>query len=576
MAGIYGILLKANEERKIYRHFYNAEFAHTVQEEIKGSDFTFGRSVLDKFNEDRFLYQNRDYVICFEGINYSSIKNPEDFIKAYEQDNTSFLTALKGNFSGFIFSKKHGQLLLFNDPLSTKDIYYFHDPKYGFAFSSEMHVLSKILRQNDIPIHYDYDGIYAMALYGQMFDDFTLVKQIKRMPYGSRIDYKVSSSIFKQKKYFRLQKDIVPQKLDDIIERIDELMLQAVEREWEKDRENGYQSHFALLSGGLDSRINILLAKELGFDKITGYTYGDSGSSDVRIAQQVGKENLYAHLQYNLDNGKYMLENILENYVKATDGLTFFMSNATIYNAFSKLNLQPYGLVHSGQIGDAIAGSLIKEGFDFEAKKSRIGLTGFVKNKSLLEKPAFLKELINRYQHTDYEIFAYEQRVCTATLMGDNVFNNFIDHASPFYDDELLSYSLSIPNKYKINQRLFFSWLQKKHPKVLDYKWERIGLKPNNKYKINHGRFFKKYVNGAKKYLGLKYDNMNPYDTWFRKAPELLEQLDTIFKAHLVLLEDHPELQKDLSKIYRNNIFAYRNKFAALTVLLGLKLHFES
>jgi len=41
-------------------------------------------------------------------------------------------------------------------------------------------------------------------------------------------------------------------------------MVQAVRREWSKDKEYGYKM-FSTLSGGLDSRANVMLARELGF-----------------------------------------------------------------------------------------------------------------------------------------------------------------------------------------------------------------------------------------------------------------------------------------------------------------------
>jgi len=44
-------------------------------------------------------------------------------------------------------------------------------------------------------------------------------------------------------------------------------------------------------------------------------------------------------------------------------------------------------------------------------------------------------------------------------------------------------------------------------------------------------------------------------------------------KLHFVKDE---QLKKVLLKIYKDNIFEYRNKFAVITVLLAIKLHFYS
>lgn len=575
MAGFYGVLLKENSEKNIYKYFFNHQFHNINQEEINFDNFIFGRSVINKFNNDRFIFENENYIICFEGINYGNIKKPQDFINHYEKTGDRFISLLRGNFSGFLFSKKENKAIVFNDQLATKDIYYYYDRKTGFAFASEMHVLSKLLRNNNIKITQNEDAIYSMALYGQMFDEFTYAKEIKRMPYGSVISFNLDSRQIKVNKYFNFKKEIKETHLNEVVENIDSFICNSIREEWQKDKDEGYSQHFALISGGMDSRVNCMLAKKLGFNNINTYTYGNPNSSDVKIANKISKENFYSHLQYNLYNGDFLIKNILNDYVKSTDGLTHFTANAIIYNAMRRVNVKNYGLVHSGQLGDTVSGSFLKPNFNFKLNKDKIGLTGFVKNPNLLTKLSFLDELTNRYNLTDYELFAYEQRQVNGTLIGDRVFNNFIDQVSPFYNIELLEYTLSLPIKFKINQRLYFEWLKKKHPEILEYKWEKIGLKPNNTFNIKYGYLGRKYFNGAKKYFNLKYDNMNPIGTWFKENPSLLKEYDLVFKENIHLL-NNKEIEQDLSDIYDDSIFAFRNKFAALTAVLAIKLHFYS
>lgn len=107
MAGIYGILLKDFHQVSVCDNFYNSSFRNTIQEEITVNKFRFGRSVLNKFNDDRFLYENDSYVICFEGINYSHLKKPQNIIDAYENKGKDFIKTLKGTFSvTYLINKK--------------------------------------------------------------------------------------------------------------------------------------------------------------------------------------------------------------------------------------------------------------------------------------------------------------------------------------------------------------------------------------------------------------------------------------------------------------------------------------
>lgn len=572
MAGIYGILLKNSNQKEIFKHFYNSDFSNVIREEVEYDNFRFGRSVLNKFQNDRFLFENEEFILCSDGINYSQITSPEHFIKAYKEHGKAFISNLKGSFSGFIFSKSTHETTIFNDILSTRVLYYYFDPDQGFAFSSEMHVLSKILRASGISLNYDYDGIYAVALYGQSFYNFTTVKEIKRLNYGSTLVFDPVQGKCQESSYFKFKREEKKLSLPEVIEEMDRLLVDAVKEEWEKDSANNYE-HFGLISGGMDSRVNLMLAKSLGFERINTYTYGDPESSDIKIAQQIAKENFYSHGQFNLFNGKFFIENTLDRYVRATDGLTYFTANAVIYNAFKPLNFQQYGLVHSGQLGDTATGSFIKPNFDFEANLDKIGVTGFVKQKELLPKIPFLKDIVQQYNHSDNDEFTYEQRQVNGTLMGDKLFNNFIDIASPFYDRAFLELMLKTPTNFKINQQIYFEWLKVKHPEITNYKWDKIGLKPNSAFNIKYGRLAKRYINGGKKYMGLPYDSMSPVNTWLKTDPTILDHFDRLFNENIELIKD-AELRTDLTQIYGDDTFEFRNRFSVLTVLLGIKMHF--
>jgi len=574
MAGIYGILLNNNKQSKIYKKFYNTSFQNTLQEEIIWEGFVFGRSVLNKFENDRFLYEDEHYIVCFEGINYSPIKSPSDFISAYLERGENFISELKGTFSGFLFLKNEEKIIVFNDPLSTKNIYFFFDKKAGFVFASEMHVLTKLLRINKISISIDIQAVYSLALYGQMFDEYTLANEVKRLKYGSHLTFDVEKNEIIKKSYYHFQKKETSQNFNDIIHITDKLMIDSIKNKWKKDHDNNYNHHLALISGGMDSRVNTLIAKKIGFDNINGYTYGDPSSSDIKIAGKIAEDNFKSHLQLNLTNGDFFIEDILENYVKASDGLTTFTANGIIFYAMSRIETNTYGLMHSGQIGDLVFGSYVQPNINLKKDQSKIGISGFIENKKLISKLPIVKSLIERYDNQNFELFGYEQRIINGTFFGDRMFSNFIDQESPFYNLELINYSLTIPDTLKLNEKIYFDWLKLKHPYVLNYKWEKIGLKPNTNIKINYGRLLKKYYNGAKKHFKLHYDNMNPIEIWFKKNPNLLIEFDKIFNDNIDLIEDR-ELKNDLYEIYNGYIFAHRNKFAVLTALLAVKLHFQ-
>jgi asparagine synthase (glutamine-hydrolysing) len=528
---------------------------------------------LSKFKSDRFFYENENFILSFEGINYNSFSSPEDFLERFLKTGVDFISKIEGVFSGFIFSKQTETIQVFNDSLGTKNIFYFYDSKLGFAFSSEMHVLSKVLRENNIGLNYNTDAIYSLALYGQVFDDQTVVNEINRLEYGTIMSFDLKTKALNKQIYYFIDKPINNTiNLQDAISEIDRLMLKSVEREWQKDLTEN-KKHLTLISGGMDSRVNALLACELGFDKINSYTYGAPNSSDVRISNIIAKDNFYAHSQLNLNNGLYLSDFIMENYIIPSDGLSIYTPIATMQNALKRMNFSDYGVLHSGQVGDVVFGSFVRENFDIQKNKDKIGLTGNIKHKNLIEKIESLNNILDRYQDKNYELYSYEQRQINGTLTGDRVASNYIDHISPFYNRELIDFMFSLPAKFKVDQNIYFKWLEERHPKILKYEWEKIGFKPNKPLKRRYGGLIKKYVNGGKKYFNLPYDSMNPISNWVSQEKSMLENLNSIFESHISLLSDK-ELQKDLTLIYQDDIFEYRNKFSTITVLLSLKLHF--
>lgn len=245
--------------------------------------------------------------------------------------------------------------------------------------------------------------------------------------------------------------------------------------------------------------------------------------------------------------------------MRATDGLTYFTANAVI-NAMKQLNFQNMSVLHSGQMGDTSTGSNHRSEFDFENKIDRISVTNFINQKHILPKLGFLKEIIEHYNHTDFDLFAFEQTQVNGILMGDKVFNNFIDLVSPFYDKQFLKLMLTVPSEYKKDQLIYFEWLKVKHPQILKYQWKRIGMRPDLRIKLCYGRMIRRYVNGAKKLSGLKYDSMHPITIWTKGNPSILQYFQHLFDTHIELIEDK-EVRQNLTDAYKDTLLNIETSF---------------
>ena len=90
-------------------------------------------------------------------------------------------------------------------------------------------------------------------------------------------------SIEKHQKYSNKKIDL---SYSDALFQINELMEKSITSNWNKDKEYT-NKHISLLSGGMDARVNVLIAKELGFNDITTITFGQLKSKDIKYAQEL-------------------------------------------------------------------------------------------------------------------------------------------------------------------------------------------------------------------------------------------------------------------------------------------------
>jgi len=570
MAGIYGVVSRENLDidTPIYEYFYTSHFAHSVNEEIYFKHCVFGRSVINKFLNDRTLFQDDELIIGFEGIFFNK-EDEQSFntIKRwYQQIGPDFVKKIKGQFSGFIYDKILDKLIVFSDHLSTKPLYLYKS-KAIFIFASEFKVITQLLKKLSIKKELDYDGVYSMLTFGYMLDNITLEKNTKKMKHSTVLevdkDFKAT-----EKQYFSYKKEQnLTLKKKDIIEKIDTLLLKSVEQCWGKDSEYGYK-HYSFLSGGLDSRVNVFLAKELGYRDILTLTFSQSGSSDQKIAQKIAEDESFQHVFYPLDNGTFLEQN-LRHFVKANDGLVIFNGSAAGYDILSSFDENRFGALHTGQIGDLLFGSYVKKNFDV-----RQGLAS--DRFALLKEITFFEEYTNRYRGNP-ELFGYEQRVMNGTFNGDRTLSHFTDVVSPFYDKELISFCLSIPDVFKQGEAIYLDWFNTKHKKIAKYQWESAGVKPKNIVFVKLAKFIKRYKNAVLRRTGLQINDMNPFDLWLKNNKKIVDNLDKSFDDTIGLVTDSglKEILKDM--YYKDDTYSHygrNNKFLVITLLLSMELHF--
>jgi len=305
MAGFTAIICKNKDidskhsfrKKNVYRHEQNH-----LANSVKSEKFVIEHFTNNKFNDDKILAEDATYIIGIEGVilNLKNLKaetkqtNIFDVVKSlYESSGIDFVKRLKGSFSGFIYSKKDQKWQIFTDPIGSKRLFYFQNEDY-FIFASELRDISFQLNSMGIQNSLNHQAAYLLLTYGYMIEDISLIDNVKRIHAGTILSYQ--NELISTNEYFHLRNiKQTKDSSDEIIEKMDQLFSNAIKMEFEKDKEYGYK-HIATLSGGLDSRMTVLMAHKLGYTEQLNFTFSQSEYLDEKIAKVVqlwwhGKES---------------------------------------------------------------------------------------------------------------------------------------------------------------------------------------------------------------------------------------------------------------------------------------------
>ena len=552
------------------QYCYETNYLHR---KIESNNFIVEQFTNSKFLKDKILEEDNAFLIGTEGV----ILNLTDLQKKYDDENTfdlikkmylaekeNFIKQLKGDFSIFIFDKKVEKWLIFTNQTGSKRIYYFENSDY-FIFSSELKEISFLLSNLKIEKNLNTAAAYMLLTCGFMLEDNTIIDDVKRLTAGNYLVFENKKNEIKE--YFHLRNiSHTSDTKAEIIEKMDALFSEAVRLEFEKDKEYNYK-HIATLSGGLDSRMTILIAHKLGYTQQLNFTFSQSDYLEEKIAKHIASDYLHDFLFHSLDGGSYLKD--VDEIAYYNDALIIYAGAAQVLHAIKDINFANYGLIHTGQIGDAVLGSFLSKPYPVPPT-AEMG----VYSKQLVSKIQPFFETIKQKYPTE-ELYKFYNRAFSCALNGNFYFDIVSQTTSPFLDVDFLIYCYSIPEKYKYKEQIYIDWLAAKHPEFANYVWEKTGISPLKSNSIKKYFDVKYYLRMSKKFFdkmsGTMKSGMNPFDLWLKENTELKKNIDDYFYKNICLVNDE-NLQNDCKFLYENGNSL--DKFNCLTLLAALKLHF--
>lgn len=562
-----------------------------VVNRIESENFQLERRVVDKFMNDRVFAEAAGYIVVIEGIilnnhdlmaKYQSDSWLNCVVTMYEREGEAFFNAFRGSFSGALYDKKEDKWVVYTCHTGEKQIFY-RQIEDDFLLASEMRFMVETMKENDMNPEIDETGCYFSLTHGFCIEDRTLVKDVHKLIAGHYL--RIQGGKLEVIQYHRFSNKPTEMTEEEAVEGIDRLFRQAVKRAFDKDREYGYR-HLACLSGGLDSRMTVWVAHEMGYTDQTNIDFSQSYYLDFKISQQIAIDLHHDYFFSPLDHGDFIPR--YQFLPQLTYGSGFLLGHG--YSLEQLINYEPFGIFHTGQIGDSVIGTFFKK--NEYNKKIKLG------------QGAYSRELLGRLSgyhfvenYENEEIFCLYTRAFTGANQGLLTFQENTEHYSPFTDVDFLEFCYSIPLNLRYGHKVYFDWVLDKYPQAGDYVWEKTKQKIHRfenrvpktmkvlGYEVPHYSEpgFKKYMKGfALRRLGvIKKDknpktivqkspySMNPVDYWYDTNPSIKEFMETFWTDNNKRIP-YQQLHDDMEHLYKD--CAVLDKLQCLSVLSAIKL----
>ncbi|MDE7247499.1 MAG: hypothetical protein K2N43_06400 [Lachnospiraceae bacterium] len=528
--------------------------------------------LLDKFPRDR-VYLADEQQICFmDGYVYNKSEfmgRSDDWQQAFadslRSDAEAHLQRLRGAFCGYACDVRKNRTLIYTDQVSNKALYYYTSGE-RWIISNCVDFIVRVLRANHIAYHFDQTAARYMLSYGYMLDDSTYVKEIRRLLPGCFAVLKDGRAEITQ--YYRLRCHEQPMTEDEALDKLDQAFRQAVAREFEKDKEYGYD-HLVDLSAGLDSRMVCWVAHDMGYTQQTNLSYSKLGYRDDTVSGEIAKHLGHEYLFKSLDDVRWMYD--VDEMTLKNNGAAICLGMTGGNRMLKSVNMERFGIENTGIIGGPTMASYYKDR-ELAYGPPRYGLNGY----STKLRYTFDEKVLQ--QHETQEAFAMNTRGLLGMQVSYMIRQNYIECASPFADVDMLETAFSIPFAYRVDDKLYLRWIAERYPGAAEFGWEKWGgVKP----KRNH-IFFRKVKTTQRLLYGYccrifhkpNPDSMNPMDYWYAQEEPVRRYLEHMYEQRIDSDVLPQELAGDMRNLYQTGNFI--EKCLVLTVLSAVYLYFET
>lgn len=530
--------------------------------ELYNRDFLIKRTSLDSFRSDKIMVETTNKIIITEGIIYNSnelikkykAKSFLELIEFLSEERKEFFSEFRGTFSGGIYYKEDSRWIFYTDQLGSHSLYYYMENDV-FVIASQLNYVTDFLKRNGIKLEEDLHGLHCLLDWGYLIDNATAIKNIKRLYPGEYIE--VDKNGVTIKSYYIANYSPQNKNLDECIEDLDFAFSKAIERIVNKSLDNGYKIVLDI-SGGLDSRLIAYKAVELfGTKNFLGFHFSQDASIEQKVAFEVAKILKIKTVYYMMDTDDF-LNNIREG-MFLNNGSSYYLGLQAWLGFGEIIDSRVYGIEITGAMGDVRDSSMIIEGGE---KPPNLADEKY-KSNTLNDLNKYSSySTVAKYFDTNETFWLYLRGILAGmnTIMSKQA---FIEAVTPYGDVEFLAAYLSIPWRYRVDNKVLLEWMKKKFPEASNIKYAQTGLPAKYTWTWRHRcfnkakRMFRRGSDSKKTMLNLKKWMNTPYVSKYN---------EDYYEKHLDKVNDS-DIKAKVENLYKNgNILEKSIALSAIAV----------
>ena len=421
----------------------------------------------------------------------SHLSQPQDqplcntLLTLFLERGTDFVSLLDGDFNIVIYQKAERRLIILNDYLSCKPMYYMQQGN-SLLFGSEKKSILAVTQQ---PPAIDSIGLLQTFAHRFNVGGKTFVKGLKRLPPASRLEYHEGQ--LKLTRYdvmrYSVSKPMPP--IHSLVEEWGDHLKRASTR-----RLKGKERLIISLSGGLDSRAAIC-AIPRDLRPLSAWTWGFPDSLEVIYATEIANRLNIDHIYQ--EPMAVPLSEILPKVVWRTECSVLFSDCRSI--AYHRTMKEHADFITGGWLGTVSSGShiypfsllpgnrsqLIERAYRWYRRPSNAWLEQ-VFNKEFLHKnlPGLKDTFFASFDILEgennaqlYEIWDLYERQTRMTLSTAAVDSHLFEKVELFRDRKYMDFTQTLPVRLRFGQSLYRAMIYNIGPEIRDIPNSNTGLK---------------------------------------------------------------------------------------------------